>query len=1117
MTHHFRYCMTALWALGACAPAAAQLVINDTLNGASSSYDWRALNGACLTAGDNTGTIPACVGLPYYAGKTHVGGTTGRLPDAPGYGALRLTNGDFRKGTNGNNQTGAVVSNFMFPSTQGLQVTFTTVTYGGNAYGGYTGVQSGADGISFFLADAGTLAAPKAPTVGAPGGSLGYACSNGNMVYSDGVAGGYIGIGIDEFGNFANAADSTHTGDGYKPGRISLRGAGNVAWASLNAAYPTLYPASATAANKLAAVQNTCKTGLLWNYSGGNVVDATGATVANLQKTGVPVPFNYPHIASSLLPSNVTLYSQQGIDSPKRGAATPVTYTLKITQNGILNLGYSINGGSINPVLTDRQITASNGPLPANFRFGFSASTGDGSNVHEVTCFKAAPAAAANSSAGANSPPTGRTQQGNQAYSAYYQPLSSSGGLTSTTVNVDTTTGALSLAPTPNWDAGCVLTGGACATTGAASVTAQAPSARAMLTWNGTAGAPFEWANLTTPQQASLTAGDAASTDLRLRYLRGDRSNEVANAGTLRTRTGVLGDIVNSSPTWVGPPSAKYPNTWTDALYPAATALETSYATFASTNAGRTNLVFAGANDGFLHGFRAGVYSGGVFQEASTTTPNDGRELIAYMPAAVLSTIHSTTPALDFSSPQYSHNFYVDATPATGDLFYNGAWHTWLVGGAGHGGNATGPIGNNTSVANGILFALDVTDPAQFSQTNAASLVIGEWTSSTLTCVDGACGSHLGSTVGTPLIRRLHNGDWAVLFGNGLNSASGDAGLYVMLVDRASGARSFRYLPTGAGPTTAGGVTTRNGIAHLSSVDLDGDRITDYVYAGDVFGNLWRFDLTSNLPANWAVTPGPMFRTASGRPITTKPQISAVPSSGPNSKPRLIVSFGTGQQFPQTLTSAASYASGSQALYGIWDWNLGAWNAVAPATAKYASLVAPQTITAAGLTAQSVISSNTASTPATRSVSSKPICWADMAVCTGISARYGWTLPLPSAAEQTVYNPTFVNGVFIVNTVIPGIDNPLSCNAQAAAGWTMAVSVANGGATPKSFFVNSPLASGIAIDGVGGLVPLSTQGQAAYQPRTVLISADKDGDKAVIEVNAGATGVGSRVNWAQLR
>src|SRR6478752_2954938 len=94
--------------------AQAQTVISDTLTGASSQYPWQSIAGACLTAGNNTGTIPACVGNSYYTGETLVGGVTGRLGstgDPVGSGALRLTNGDTRLGgTNGNDQTGAVYS-----------------------------------------------------------------------------------------------------------------------------------------------------------------------------------------------------------------------------------------------------------------------------------------------------------------------------------------------------------------------------------------------------------------------------------------------------------------------------------------------------------------------------------------------------------------------------------------------------------------------------------------------------------------------------------------------------------------------------------------------------------------------------------------------------------------------------------------------------------------------------------------------------------------------------------------------------------------------------------------------------------------------------------------------
>src|ERR1700730_13147603 len=80
---------------------------------------------------------------------------------------------------------------------------------------------------------------------------------------------------------------------------------------------------------------------------------------------------------------------------------------------------------------------------------------------------------------------------------------------------------------------------------------------------------------------------------------------------------------------------------------------------------------------------------------------------------------YATNTGNDFSSTQYGHRFSVDAPPGTGDLFYNGAWHSWLVGGMGPGGKA--------------MYALDISDPTQFSEGNASTLVIGEWSELTTT------------------------------------------------------------------------------------------------------------------------------------------------------------------------------------------------------------------------------------------------------------------------------------------------------------------------------------------------------------------------------------------------
>jgi hypothetical protein len=121
--------------------------------------------------------------------------------DTPGNGALRLT-------TTAPQQAGFVLYNQAIATSGGFSIEFDFASYGG----------SGADGITFFLADGSATPALS----GAPGGSLGYATSR----YSNhpGLSGGYVAIGYDEFGGFSDPGNSAVGGPGNRPDSISLRG-----------------------------------------------------------------------------------------------------------------------------------------------------------------------------------------------------------------------------------------------------------------------------------------------------------------------------------------------------------------------------------------------------------------------------------------------------------------------------------------------------------------------------------------------------------------------------------------------------------------------------------------------------------------------------------------------------------------------------------------------------------------------------------------------------------------------------------------------------------------------------------------------------------------------------
>ena len=116
-----------------------------------------------------------------------------------------------------------------------------------------------------------------------------------------------------------------------------------------------------------------------------------------------------------------------------------------------------------------------------------------------------------------------------------------------------------------------VPAGQTCFATGVSGATAGARrrAQRKIVTWNGTKGIPFEWASLTAAQQTALDTGDAAPINAnRLNYLRGDRTNEqnAMGGGLFGARDSVLADIVDSSPTPVGPPTSPYPPKWSDFL-----------------------------------------------------------------------------------------------------------------------------------------------------------------------------------------------------------------------------------------------------------------------------------------------------------------------------------------------------------------------------------------------------------------------------------------------------------------------------------------------------------------------------------------------------------------------
>lgn len=129
---------------------------------------------------------------------------TSGVIDPQGEGWLRLTGSV-------NNQAGFAVINQAFPSNMGVLIDFEYTTWS------TPGAGNGADGLSVFLFDA---TYSDSFQVGGYGGSLGYA----RHTSLSGLTGGYMGIGLDEFGNYSNPTENRNGGPGFIKNAVALRG-----------------------------------------------------------------------------------------------------------------------------------------------------------------------------------------------------------------------------------------------------------------------------------------------------------------------------------------------------------------------------------------------------------------------------------------------------------------------------------------------------------------------------------------------------------------------------------------------------------------------------------------------------------------------------------------------------------------------------------------------------------------------------------------------------------------------------------------------------------------------------------------------------------------------------
>ncbi|MDB5914360.1 MAG: pilY1, partial [Ramlibacter sp.] len=492
-------------------------------------------------------------------------------------------------------------------------------------------------------------------------------------------------------------------------------------------------------------------------------------------------------------------------------------------------------------------------------------------------------------------------------------------------------------------------------------------------------------------------------------YLRGDPTYEDVSGGTpnpaavYRARLTRLGDIVNSTPVYVKDTiSIDYKNLPTTV---AATATWVAYKQL--KQARPEGVIVVGANDGMLHIFRDGTYD-----SAGTPVNPGGIEVFGYVPNALLPTLSQ------LSDRAYVHRYYVDGPNTEFDAYLTGrgGWRNVVLGstGAGNGGSGTPGVSSPKTA----VYAIDTTQlHTSVNGMNASNVM---WEVSSKDAVNFA---ELGYVLTDIQAGVTASGEWIAVFGNGYDSKSCQARLFVVNLE--TGVKRAE-INTNYGNC----LSQKNGLGGVRLVRNANQQIVG-AYAGDLQGNMWKFDLSGSA-GSWKVDLNGAALYAAGptQPITAPPAYLPLPITGTTApNPGYMVVFGTGKFYEVAdITSTTQ-----QSLYGIWDpvVNFGA-SAPAGTSVSGRSLLVPQTISAA----QTGVDGNTY-----YAVSRNTVDY------TATIPKRGWYIDMPNTGQRLVYPMDILADRFAVaDTISPANVSLDPCNnEQGGAGFLYVIDMVSGG------------------------------------------------------------------------
>lgn len=586
-----------------------------------------------------------------------------------------------------------------------------------------------------------------------------------------------------------------------------------------------------------------------------------------------------------------------------------------------------------------------------------------------------------------------KAQQSGAFYQAKIDTTDWFGSVVRTALTYNTTTLKLESNPIPVWDAANILTGVQSGTTTFSPF--PLPENRNIVSFSASRkkGISFSWDEIDSDIKNSLKIRPSTklseSDDVgkaRLNYIRGVRSGETDELLSFRARRLIMGDSINSAPVLKGKPN-------TDIL-------DSSYRSFFTSNASRTPTVYIGSNDGMLHAFRAAE---------SESVASNGQEIFAYVPRAISLKLNKLTDS------SYSKDAYVDGAIAVNEAqIYQSEtssinWGTALV--AGMGGGAKG------------LFALNVTKPESFTKKD----VLWEFTDSD--------DSDMGHLLGEPKIVKLSmNGGsvlksdykWFAMVTSGYNNYSASGGvddkqaLFLLSLEKAPGeawslgVNYFKIYADNSSFTKKSKDATGMAMPGVAT-GINGNVL--FAYAGDLQGNLWKFDLSGE-SSKWMTKANDNSSTNSTassdaarvlfiakigdvfQPITTIPAVTLSVVGG------YQIGFGTGKFMEPSDGLAETVAQ--QSIYSIWDSNDGqVFERGLSQSKKINGLISRKLTTKEGST--------------TLSMTGDPFSYG-VSVKDGSNQYRGWYADFSGKMERVAVDPVVDSGLMAVNSSIPGGD-----------------------------------------------------------------------------------------------